>query len=361
MNILHISPDFNLSCGVSKYVYDLMKNYTEGNAVKIFFITNGGNALFKLKSININPHLMRFNYGIKNLLFLYQNIIELRKFCIDNKIHIIHTHHRYAELISVIVAKKLRIKTVTTAHSFVKGYKYFSFKSDKIIVVSESVKEAIINKFNVVEDKIFTSYNCLPNWEKPDNGEIIKLKDDININEEDIALLFLGRINRIKGIDLLISAFRKIKPAYPNAKLIFIGEILDNTYKQMNVKSDEDIIHLTARAEIKLFLEFCDIVLLPSREDPFPYVMLEAGIAYKPFIGSRTGGIAEFIEDGINGFLFEPEDIDDLSNKIKLVLDNPDKAKLASEKLYKKVRKYCNCDEYYKKITKVYNQLLKEL
>jgi len=43
------------------------------------------------------------------------------------------------------------------------------------------------------------------------------------------------------------------------------------------------------------------------------------------------------------------------------VLDNPEKAKSAAEKLYKKVRKYCNCEEYYKKITRVYTQLLTEL
>ena len=116
---------------------------------------------------------------------------------------------------------------MTTAHSFVKGYKYFSFKSDNIIVVSESVKEVIINKFNVVENKIVTSYNCLPTLEKPNYEEIRKLKNNLNINEKDPVLLFLGRLNSIKGIDLLISAFRKIKPEYSNAKLIFVGENLD--------------------------------------------------------------------------------------------------------------------------------------
>jgi len=193
--------------------------------------------------------------------------------------------------------------------------------------------------------------------DRPDAEGVEKLREKLSIKNTEYVIFFLGRLNKIKGIDLLIRAFRKIKPVYPNVKLILLGEILDNTYMQMNVKSDEDILHLAPRTDINLFFELCDIVLLPSREDPFPYVMLEAGIAYKPFIGSRTGGIAEFIDDGVNGFLFEPRNVDDLADKIRYVINNPEKAKSVAEELNKKVKKYCNCEEYFDKLTSAYEKL----
>ena len=358
MNILYISPNFNHTCGVSKHVFELMKNCRERYAVNVYFITNGGDALPKLFDIGIHPFFMNFKRGLTNVFFIPSNLLELNKYCIQHDIDIIHTHHRYPELLSVILSQKLKLKTITTAHSFVEEFKQFSFRSDKIVAVSNAVRNSLIQYFNVPDEKIITLHNCQQDWEMPNYQKIKKLKHDININEKDIVLLFLGRINRIKGIDLLITAFRKIKLIYPNAKLLMVGEILDKTYKQMEVKINDDITHLAPAAETNLFYEISDLVIVPSRVETLSYVMLESGIACKPFIGSRTGGMAEFIEDEINGFLFKPECVDDFVKKIKFVLENPKEAKSAAEKLYKKVKKYCNCEKYYENIFNIYVQLL---
>ncbi len=79
--------------------------------------------------------------------------------------------------------------------------------------------------------------------------------------------------------------------------------------------------------------------------------MLEAGLNKIPFIGSRTGGIAEFIEDGIDGFLFEVGNSNDLAKKIEFVLDNPETAQNTSLKLNEKVARLCNCNDYFQKLT----------
>ena len=108
------------------------------------------------------------------------------------------------------------------------------------------------------------------------------------------------------------------------------------------------------------YYRISDLVVLPSRVEPLGYTMIEAGYFNKPFIGSRTGGIAEFIDDGVNGFLFEPGNADDLAEKIRFVIKNPEKAKSAAEELHNKVKKYCNCEEYFEKLTNIYNELLNE-
>ena len=61
------------------------------------------------------------------------------------------------------------------------------------------------------------------------------------------------------------------------------------------------VIYLPPLENIKQLYSISDVVILPSKKDSFPYVMLEAGINKKSFIGGNTGGIAEFIEDGVNG------------------------------------------------------------
>lgn len=355
--ILHISPDFNYSCGVSKHVFELLKHFNSSEKHKVYFITNGGDALSKLENEHIDFRFLQFSKGFKNIFHFLTNYYQLKSLCVKNKIDIIHTHHRYPELLSTLIAKKINVKTITTVHSLVKGYKNISFRSDRIIAVSNLVKNSIIKNFHIPKNKIELLHNCVIPPDKPNAESVENLRQKLNIGLNDFVILFLGRLNRIKGIDLLIRAFRKIKPEFPNVKLILVGQILDETYKQMKVKSDEDILYLGARADTNSFFELCDIVILPSREDPFPYVMLEAGIANKPFIGSHTGGIEEFIDDGVNGFLFEPGNIDDLADKIKFIIINPEKARSTAEELYKKVIKHCNCEEYYEKLTDAYEKL----
>ena len=106
------------------------------------------------------------------------------------------------------------------------------------------------------------------------------------------------------------------------------------------------------------FYQVSDIVVLPSRTDPFPYVMLEAGAMKKPFIGGNTGGISEFIEDGVNGLLIEPGNSDQLADKIMFLLNNPVQAELLADALYQKVKKECDCEKYFERLEKIYNQIL---
>ena len=102
-----------------------------------------------------------------------------------------------------------------------------------------------------------------------------------------------------------------------------------------------------------------DIVVLPSRVDPVPFVMIEAGIFKKPFIGGNTGGITEFIEDGINGLLVDPENPQMLAEKIIYLLNNPEIGRTMGEKLYKKVNRLCDYNNYFSEVEKIYNSALR--
>ena len=73
---------------------------------------------------------------------------------------------------------------------------------------------------------------------------------------------------------------------------------------------------MNAHSEIFNYYQLIDVFVLPSRVDPFPLVMLEAGLMKKPFIGSKVDGIAELIENETDGLLFESGNSDDLVSKI---------------------------------------------
>ncbi|GAB4150128.1 MAG: hypothetical protein Fur0015_14270 [Ignavibacteriales bacterium] len=76
---------------------------------------------------------------------------------------------------------------------------------------------------------------------------------------------------------------------------------------------------------------------MPSRVDPFPLVMLEAGLFRIPLIGSKVDGIAEFIEDEKDGLFFEANNCEDLQNKIQKIYNNKTFALQLSKNLHEKV------------------------
>jgi len=157
-----------------------------------------------------------------------------------------------------------------------------------------------------------------------------------------------------------LKALVKLTSENENVLLVIIGSEDDKSILKEQSFLGNHLRVFPPTESIIQFYELSDIVVLPSKVDSFPYVMLEAGWFKKPFIGSKTGGIAEFIEDGVNGFLCEPGNVDDLTKKMKFVIEHPHKAKAAAEKLHQKVIEDCNCEKYFEKLVQIYNNLLND-
>ncbi len=358
IKILHISPDFNYACGRSKYVFLFLKYFQDNGDYETHFITNGGDSLERLKATpRVKFRQLKFTRGIKNIFYGKSFYNLLKDYIVKHKINIIHTHHRFPELVSVNIGKELKIKTITSTHSFVRGFKRISFKSDKIISVSNAVTNYLIENYSVSSEKIITIYNPVEeflslNYE---DGNILKKK--LSIEPHYKVLLFPGRISFEKGTDTLLNSFMLLNAGREDVLLIICGSI-EHKSLQNKIKNQSNVILLEPQKNIIPLFSAADIVILPSRIEPFPFVMLEAGIFKKPFIGGNTGGIAEFIEDGINGLLVDPENPQHLAEKINFLLENEDFAKKLGENLHIKVKEKCDYNNYFNKIEEIYNSLV---
>lgn len=359
INILHISPNFNLACGVSKHVFTLLNSAELKKEFNLYFITNGGDALFKLDKANVNYSILEFKTDKIFQLGLFKNKRELEKFCSEKEIRLIHSHHRYPEYLSNAIKKSRRVKTAITVHNFVKKFKHFSYQSDQIIAINNTVKDHLIRNFDIKEERIDVIYNCIEQ-KIIQTLEKTELKNRMNIAPGCSVLLYLGRLSSEKRIDLLIDAFDVLLKKGENSVLLIVGS---GKYETDSDKfSDPDKIKILSPVEsVENMYSIADVVILPSDKEPFGYTMLEAGIYKIPFIGSRAGGISEFIEDGTNGYLFEPGNVEDLSKKIQFVIDHPLEANNSAMKLNEKVLRLCNCENHFEKLSSIYDKLLDDL
>lgn len=357
IKLLLISPDFDYANGVTRHLRALLKLLSECNNFEVHFITNRGDALSELIHIkNIKYSVFPFSHFRLNLIKHISFYRYLINYCKINNIQIIHNHHRYPEFISYLISKRLNIKTVTTAHSIVNGLRLFSFKSDLIIAVSNSVRNHIIQNFKVPSSRIFKIYNCILssdyyiNVPNPDH-----IRKELNIKQDDFVIFFNGRINKTKGVDLLLNAFELLQKNNQNLKLLLVGVVEDTS---ITSKLPKNVYLFNSKKDISRYYLISNIIILPSRVDPYPYVMLEAGLFTKPFIGSRVDGIAEFIEDHVDGILFNTDDVEDLFLKINFAYDNMNQMKEMAVHLNNKVKTNCNCCDYIIKLKNIYNQVL---
>ncbi|MDO8549352.1 MAG: glycosyltransferase family 4 protein [Ignavibacteria bacterium] len=357
--ILYISPDFNYSCGRSKLVFLYLEYFGNREGYETHFITNGGDSLERLNEIpTLKFQKLAFSSGIKNIFYQRGFYKTLKDYIIKNGINLIHTHHRFPEFVSNRIAKELNLKTLTSAHSFVTGFKKISFKSDKIISVSNSVTSYLVKNFNVNKKKIITLYNPVEEFPvlKPQEKE--KLKREMGIKPDQKVLLFMGRINYIKGFDKLIEAYKIVHRKDGNAILIMCGKAEDKSFFELRTRLTVPIIIIPPLKDNKKLYQIAQIVVLPSRVETFSFVMIEAGSNKKPFIGGNTGGIAEFIEDGVDGLLVDPENENELAEKILFLLNNKETAEEFGNNLYKKVKEKCGYNNYFSRLEEIYNSLL---
>lgn len=357
--LLYISLDFNYTCGVSKHVFINLKYLSKNPDYELYFITNKGDSIDRLNEIpDVRVSFFNFEKDHKNIFRIIIDSFKLYTFCKKNKIDIIHTHHRYPELISVLVSKVTGARTITTVHSLVAGLKVLSFRSNKIICVSNSVKKNLLENYPHSKYRITLLYNCIEDsfFDTVSNRQMMRDKFGFNLDYK--IILFVGRMSRIKGVDTLINTFVKINRHNKNLKLILLGQVEDINILEAIKGFEKQIFVFPPDRDVYKFYSASDLVVLPSRIDSFPYVMLEAGAMKKPFIGGNTGGISEFIDDGVNGHLFEPSNKNELSEKILYVLNNPDEANRMALALNQKVKRENNCSKYFENLEQIYKSLV---
>ncbi|MDF1611499.1 glycosyltransferase family 4 protein [Stygiobacter electus] len=334
-NILHLQNYLNISCGVSKTIYLIAKNTS--SLFNLYVACFGGDGFSRFDSINIKPVVLKDHKN--SILGFIKHLIKLFTYCKQNRINIIHSHHRYFDLLAFFISHILKIKTITSVQSKVYNYKLFSYKADILIACSKSIKTHLINEFNVDEKRINVIYNMVDPKEFALTKTKTELLNFLDIPSNKFVIGYFGRLNfEEKGIDVLLEAFLNISKLHKDLFLLLIGNgkdeyIINEFITQNKLKSRV----INSRKDIFNYFQLLDLFVLPSRKDPFPLVMLEAGLMKKSLIGSNVDGISELIENEKDGLLFESANSIDLQNKILKIYRDKNYANQLAENLYSKV------------------------
>ncbi len=163
------------------------------------------------------------------------------------------------------------------------------------------------------------------------------------IRSDRRVILNVGKFEVKKGQDVLIKAFAKIASDYPDVDLVLVGAtdsalpILKDlcVYERIveRVRFCADIPH----DQVANFFKQATIFALPSRQEPFGIVILEAGAFALPVVATRVGGIPEILTDGYTGRLVSPDDPVELAECLRSLLDKPSESEAMAARLHNRV------------------------
>lgn len=149
----------------------------------------------------------------------------------------------------------------------------------------------------------------------------------IKKRESIFKILFVGRPSLEKGFDTIVNAFKLLAPTEP-IELLFVGftkREFQSLSNQHGIESEERIKfygHVPFSDELFAFYRSADILVLPSRSEGTPRVLIEARAFGCPVVATRVGGIPSSIEDGVDGLLFESGDHQALAHIIADLIHN---------------------------------------
>ena len=191
--------------------------------------------------------------------------------------------------------------------------------SDLVFAVSERSAEQLRNicaavDISVLPNTIDTSIFDNPTSHKSKDGAI--------------RLLFVGAVGKLKGERDLIAAISSLRTRIPQLRVTFLGynaESLVDYCKELGVTDLVEHSGPVPMCERVNFFQNSDIFVLPTYAEAMPISVIEAMASRLPVISTTVGGIPELIDDGVNGFLIPPGDIDSLAAKIEILANDVDR------------------------------------
>ncbi len=236
-------------------------------------------------------------------------------------------------------------------HKFEKNaYKKF----DLLLSNTDYVKERLHHFYDIHEYKVKTVHLPAPmEIVNPASYNKIELKDKYIIS-------FVGGNFQRKGLIRLIEAVKELKKEGYNFKIVVAGKDKNQKLieKWMKERCLNDIVEFKGHLQrdgIKKIMIDSDIFAMPSITEAFGLVYLEAMALGIPVIGTKKGGVKEIINDGVNGFLCDPENINDITDKIKKSLNQEIRKKII-ENGFETVKKFSK-KRFIDEMLKVYEHI----
>ncbi len=217
------------------------------------------------------------------------------------------------------------------------------------LAISNVIKKNLLDTCPLEESKVLLLHNGIDTSRfNPDKVDKEKVRMELGIKENEIAIGMLARFSPGKGHEEFLFAARELNLKYNNLKFIIVGEASrgENDYEESIKKSAKEyglnkIVFTGYRSDTPEVLAAMDIFVFPSHSEAFGIALAEAMAMCKPSVCSNSDGVLDIAVDGETSLLFENKNSNDLAAKISRLIDSPEiRLKLGKNARVRAVNKF---------------------
>ncbi len=264
--------------------------------------------------------------------------VRLVNYVRRHRVRVIHATEKPRDALHAVVLGKLTgAKSVVHVHvkwseEYSRAAKWAVQNASAVFSISEYVTRTIIDMGRPAHE-IHTILNCLDptRWNPEIDGR--KIRDEFGIAPETPLLACVSRLFSWKGQRELLRALALVKNEVPAIRLLIVGA--DEPYvhggsftqelKELarSLQIEDHVIFTGARSDVPEIMAACDVYAMPSFEEPFGIVFLEAMAMRRPVVALNNGGTPEVVDNGRAGLLSAPWDVQGLANNILKLIKDP--------------------------------------
>jgi glycosyltransferase involved in cell wall biosynthesis len=368
MKILHITKKYpNIMAGDSIVVAGLEKIQREmGN--QVFILTSNCDEIIKSPTITkfglkIDAlYLDRINLNrIMSLLILFfYSFIYLKKINPD----IVHSHSSDLGFIMSFACRSYNIPIINTCHGITFTDKNYSFIKRKI--------EEFFLKFAGFSKIITVDKNSINDVRKLKINNVGYLPNGVNLNQfknkkhkrnNKVIFLFIGRIEKDKGLEYLIKAVNKLKESNKNFQVWLVGIGLDQNYfRKLVIRLNlTEYIIFWGKKKTKEVIDYyykADVFILPSLHEGFPLTILEAWAAELPVVTTNVGGISGVCVNKKNSLIIPPKNFKEITKAMLTLIENKSMNKNIGKNGRKLVEEKYGWEKIAKRIDAIYKDVI---
>ena len=373
--------------GAERLLYTNLKHF-DPNRVKSTVITLFSGANHWRKPIEeLGVEVVNLDLGGRS--DLPKGVSRLRTWLTSAQPDLLHTHLWSANVVGRVAGRLAKIPVVSSVHNpdyepeawedgsdvslrkrkLAKSVDKWTarFGCNRMVAVSEYVRRSTGKRLGFPIELTELLYNPIDaELFSPAIGDNRKeLLSQLGLPDDAIVLLNVARISPQKGQLYAVHAMTEILKSYPNAHLLLVGATTDpkwlehikNEISSLNVA---DRVHITgARTDVPDLLRASDVFLFPSLYEGLGIALIEAMAAGCASVATRTGPLAEVINDGVDGLLVAPRDPNALAQAVCELLANPDRRSLIGKAARTSAERF-QPQRSAEKLTAIYESVLAE-
>lgn len=353
--VLHIINSLDVG-GAEVSLVNFIRYAPRDCSMEVCVLYSGGALQEQLLSLGVTLYdlHLRYKYDIGKAYHLS----ELIK---SNRYDIVHAHLFPSILLGAWVSRRVRgpLYVCTEHGTWNRRRQFLGFRRldrwmyssySKIICVSPAVQRSLEGWVNLERDRLVV----IP------NGVVVPGESDIH-KIPSYDLVFLGRLEYEKGLDILLHALALLKKIGYYPRLLVVGTGKQATRLQRlahRLELASQVIFVGYQSDTRRFLADARILVLPSRHEGLPLSLLEGMAMGKGIIATATGGIVDAIEDGKEAILVAPESASALADAIARLLKDPQELRRIGEAARAKALSHFSIERYVREVVQLYKAMM---